>query len=154
MKNIFFITIIFISFTFLNAAKLNKELVQLARCSAIIKANSYIDYASGNITRDEMLNSLTLSNSLYMNSIFEMKPKLSKDAILQYDSLSASTLDQFVNFANTDNWDTEQYEQVISCYKKYSLELYNLSTFDKKKKFFIDKVSKENLHNIDAILDK
>lgn len=141
-----------LSSNILNAALLDEQTTKLAICSGIIKANSYIDYASDNMTREEMLEQLKVANSLYVENILEKK--LTSIEALQYDSLSATNMDMMTNNANNGNFKTEEFEQVISCYKLYSALLLKKSTLDTKTINIINKVSSDNLHNIDVVLGK
>ena len=135
-----------------NAEQLDREMTQIAICSGILKGNSLIDYHSNNITKPEMLEALNFANYLYVEQILIKKP--SKTAILQYDSLSASNTDRLSNAVNTETFGTSEFEEIISCYKKFSTLLLNKNNLDSKVKEITNKVSEENLHNIDVVLNK
>lgn len=138
--------------SFVNAEPLDREITQIAMCSGILKGNSIIDYHSDSITKAEMLETLKFANYLYIEQILIKKP--SQALILQYDSLSASNMDRLSTAFNTETFGTSEFEEVIGCYKKFSTLLLNKDNLDSKVKEITNKVSEENLHNIDAVLNK
>lgn len=64
--------ILLLNLTLLNAVMLDKETTKVARCSGVIKANSYIDYSISTITKEEMLDSINIANSLYLKKYLKV----------------------------------------------------------------------------------
>lgn len=136
----------------INADLLDREITQIAICSGVLKGNALIDYHTDAITKSEMLEALNFANYLYVEQLLIKKP--SKTAILQYDSLAGANTDRLSNAFNTETFGASEFEEIIGCYKKFSTLLLNKDKLDLKVKEVSKKISEENLHNIDAILNK
>lgn len=70
-----------------------------------------------------MFNSIKVANSLYFKKVLENN--YSKEEISQYDILSASAMDELTRSANNETFGTQEYEEVISCYKVFANSLLN-----------------------------
>jgi hypothetical protein len=135
-----------------HAIKLDKDTVQLAKCNGVMIGNSYLDYVGEKITKKEFENVIMFSSSLYMKKIYEKS--YTKDEVLKYDSISAGAMNQLILAADNENFDEEEYEEVIACYQKYGIEFMQKANWDPKLELLIEKVAKDAMHNIDALLDK
>ena len=99
-----------------------------------------------------MFNSIKVANSLYFKKVLENN--YSKEEISQYDILSASAMDELTRSANNETFGTQEYEEVISCYKVFANSLLNNVIFEDKFNSILNKNSNENMHNIDVVLEK
>lgn len=68
--------------------------------------------------------------------------------------ITAFSMDELIRSANNETFGIKEYEEVISCYKVFSSRLLKNVVFDEKFNSILNKISSENMHNIDVLLEK
>ena len=97
----------------------NTKLDNIAACAGVVLGNGAIDYFMGDEAAFD--GAADIAYSAYLAEVFKGQP--AQNDIQIADQILASNLDKVIVAYNSETFDTDMYEQVVSCYRALSLQL-------------------------------
>ena len=95
------------------------NLDNLAACAGVVIGNGAIDFFMGDEAAFD--GAADIAYSAYLSEVFA--GQVAQNDIQIADQILASNLDKVIAAYNSETFDTEMYEEVVSCYRALSLQL-------------------------------
>ena len=126
-----FLILLWFCFWWAPANAETNKLDNIAACAGIVIGNGAIDFFMGDEAAFD--GAADIAYSAYLSEVFT--GQAAQNDIQIADQILATNTDKIINAANTETFDANVYEEVVTCYRRVaSLLLKNRKTIEKNSK--------------------
>ncbi len=131
MRSILISAAVLLAITSATLARANTDkLDNIAACAGVVLGNGAVDFYLGDEASFDA--AAEVAYSAYLSEV--LSGSFSQSDLQIADQILGGNLDKVINAYNSDNFDSEVYEEVVSCYRQLATQiLENIDVIDSRK---------------------
>ena len=131
MRSILISAAVLLAITSATLARANTDkLDNIAACAGVVLGNGAVDFYLGDEASFDA--AAEVAYSAYLSEV--LSGSFSQSDLQIADQILGGNLDQVINAYNSDNFDSEVYEEVVGCYRQLATQiLENIDVIDSRK---------------------
>ena len=131
MRSILISAAVLLAITSATSARANTDkLDNIAACAGVVLGNGAVDFYLGDEASFDA--AAEVAYSAYLSEV--LSGSFSQSDLQIADQILGGNLDKVINAYNSDNFDSEVYEEVVGCYRQLATQiLENIDVIDSRK---------------------
>ena len=131
MRSILISAAVLLAITSATLARANTDkLDNIAACAGVVLGNGAVDFYLGDEASFDAV--AEVAYSAYLSEV--LSGSFSQSDLQIADQILGGNLDKVINAYNSDNFDSEVYEEVVGCYRQLATQiLENIDVIDSRK---------------------